>query len=524
MPRTPTTYDLLFSCPGEVIESCLPIIIEAVDRFSRTYGAFNNVAVMVRHWSMDSFPESGGSPQELLNDQFVRDCDAAVAVFWTRFGTPTEKYGSGTEEEIEEMLAEGKQVFLYFLDKPMAPSQMDSDEYKKVKAFKEKYKDQGLYCIVANEQELQKQFTNHLAQYFLTKIVDKAPSPVAQRAPDPAVTAENGETEISLSRYTFSSSAFLIGKRDSIIAKAEKAKDIILPERTPEKKEPPANQNPLLPRTLDLSKMFAPQGSRDVAKRKIPVIQEFCAEHGIDIDESFFYVGNLTGKTSLNGVFPFLDDGRDDLTGTDDEKEKYELIDDIYFEILEFRQYKEFFEALEQFSVLSCKTTNSGTMHDEDIDVKLYVRKGALVHVGEIPVPGNQIIDEINDEGFLNILFCSEATAKTDAFTDYPLNPYFEMPEFENPLERRDAGREYAKARSKYKDSLEHLFCYSVFADAEHDILEFNIHYLKQHRSVYFPTILLLKERPEHIDYEIRSKNTSDVIEGRLKIKADIRC
>ncbi len=68
MPRTPITYDLLFSCPGDVAKSCLPIIIEAADRFSRTYGAFNNVAVMVRHWSMDSFPESGGSGQELLNE------------------------------------------------------------------------------------------------------------------------------------------------------------------------------------------------------------------------------------------------------------------------------------------------------------------------------------------------------------------------------------------------------------------------------------------------------------------------
>lgn len=35
---------------------------------------------------------------------------AAVAIFWTKFGTPTDKYGSGTEEEIEEMLSSNKQV------------------------------------------------------------------------------------------------------------------------------------------------------------------------------------------------------------------------------------------------------------------------------------------------------------------------------------------------------------------------------------------------------------------------------
>lgn len=111
----------------------MPIIIEDADRFSRTYGAFNNVAVMVRHWSMDSFPESGGTGQELLNEQFVRNCDAVVAVFWTRFGSPTEKYWFGNEEEI---IASSKQVFLYFPDKPMPLYEMDSDEDKKVKVKK----------------------------------------------------------------------------------------------------------------------------------------------------------------------------------------------------------------------------------------------------------------------------------------------------------------------------------------------------------------------------------------------------
>ena len=40
----------------------------------------------------------GGKPQALLNEQFVNKCDAAVAIFWTRFGSPTDEYGSGTEE------------------------------------------------------------------------------------------------------------------------------------------------------------------------------------------------------------------------------------------------------------------------------------------------------------------------------------------------------------------------------------------------------------------------------------------
>ena len=87
---------------------------------------------------------------------------------WTRFGTPTDEYGSGTEEEIEIMLHDGKQVFMYFCDKPLNPSQMDSEEYKRVKAFKDKYKDRGIYSTYTSIDDFKRDFFAHLSQYFLS--------------------------------------------------------------------------------------------------------------------------------------------------------------------------------------------------------------------------------------------------------------------------------------------------------------------------------------------------------------------
>jgi len=37
-------------------------------------------------------------------------------IFGTRFSTPTDEYGSGTEEEIQEMLEAGKQVIMCFYE------------------------------------------------------------------------------------------------------------------------------------------------------------------------------------------------------------------------------------------------------------------------------------------------------------------------------------------------------------------------------------------------------------------------
>ena len=103
MPRMGiTAYDLLISCPGDV-NQFIDVIRECVEGFNRILGKENNVEIVPKHWLTDSYPQSGDKPQELLNKQFVRDCDAAIAILWTKFVTPTDKYGSGTEEEIEEM-------------------------------------------------------------------------------------------------------------------------------------------------------------------------------------------------------------------------------------------------------------------------------------------------------------------------------------------------------------------------------------------------------------------------------------
>ena len=112
MPKSIVRYDLLISCPGDV-QGEIDLIKECVEEFNEKFSDTLGVMVQVRHWGNSSYSQSGDKPQELLNEQFVKKCDAAVAVFWTRFGTPTDRYGSGTEEEIDIMLNSGNQVFCF---------------------------------------------------------------------------------------------------------------------------------------------------------------------------------------------------------------------------------------------------------------------------------------------------------------------------------------------------------------------------------------------------------------------------
>ena len=111
MPKNVDLYNLLISCPGDVTSE-IKIINEVVNDFNDRFSEALGVLLKTKHWSKNSYAQSGGNPQTLLNEQFIKDCDVAVAIFWTRFGTPTDEYGSGTEEEIELMLKSKKQIFM----------------------------------------------------------------------------------------------------------------------------------------------------------------------------------------------------------------------------------------------------------------------------------------------------------------------------------------------------------------------------------------------------------------------------
>lgn len=165
MPNNIIVYNLLISCPSDVAEY-VDMLEKEVLHFNNFFGRSNNIIVRTRHWSKDSYSEFGNPPQELLNKQIVDSSDLALGVFWTRFGTPTENYGSGTEEEIERMLAMGKQVFLYFLDKPVCPSQINQEQYKKIQTFMNKHKNEGIFFSVPDEKTLANKFRENLELYF----------------------------------------------------------------------------------------------------------------------------------------------------------------------------------------------------------------------------------------------------------------------------------------------------------------------------------------------------------------------
>jgi hypothetical protein len=157
-----TAIPIMIASPGDVLEER-----EAARDGLHTWNYINSlrekVVLMPVGWETHSSPELGERPQKLTNDRVLKECDLLVGIFWTRLGTPTGASISGTVEEIERHIAEGKPVMLYFSSRPVAPEMLDPDQYAALKEFKNKSKNMGLIEEYENFPEFKEKFSRQLA-------------------------------------------------------------------------------------------------------------------------------------------------------------------------------------------------------------------------------------------------------------------------------------------------------------------------------------------------------------------------
>ena len=163
MSYNATIYRVLISAPSDVSEE--------LNAITETFAAWNTVNAHDRkvflepiHWKTHSYPAAGDRPQALLNKQLVQDADAIIAVFWTRFGTPTGEYDSGTAEEIEQFIEAGKPVLVYFSKQPVVPQSVDSVQFGRLLKYRDEIKERVLYVEYATISEFRDSLSRHLSQ------------------------------------------------------------------------------------------------------------------------------------------------------------------------------------------------------------------------------------------------------------------------------------------------------------------------------------------------------------------------
>ena len=530
-----TVYDLLLSCPGDVLD--LKETIDAcVKSFNASIGEANNIRIELKHWSTDSFSQAGDKPQNILNRQFVDDCDLCVALLGIRFGTPTDNYDSGTEEEIEKMLEQDKQVFLYFVERNVDPSKIDLDQYQKVQEFKKKYTDKGVYTVVKSAEELRSNFQNALSLYFIKLVAPNTTQLQPMLAPKLVISSTNDDgTSITPIHTRYQKIKLVKDKEDSIKALIEKISAITITqpsEQSSEEHESEISDDELqemsvsdVLEALENKKITTKQYHRlcgtkppeyhkaEIDEKHQKLVSAFCEKHGIALNSDFYYLGNLQREIKFALITPFGNSSTSYL-GSESEQEKHRLLEDLLYKIREYNHVVEFLGGIDSMPYVSLQIENQGNTFDEDIDVKLFIEQGCFADIDDIPQPGLFFLEEAVELKVPQALFCGHHDADIEDYTNYPVS--YTPPKLSLPFKSRD--EEIAEQREEYQDMMEYVFCYDLRENDKDDILCFNIPYLKQNTKMFFPSYLFFRKKPGNLRYEIRSKHSPEVYKGTLKL------
>jgi len=153
MPQSITQYKCLITSPSDLVEERLKIC-ETVNNWNAIIGSTLGLNIDPVRWETHALPDLHAKPQTVINEQIVKNADFAIALFWSKIGTSTDNYDSGSIEEIEILLKLGKPVLLYFSLKPIPHDKLNPKELARLEEFKESIKCRGLYNEFTNNEEL----------------------------------------------------------------------------------------------------------------------------------------------------------------------------------------------------------------------------------------------------------------------------------------------------------------------------------------------------------------------------------
>jgi len=162
-------FKIMIASPGDV-EKERQIARDVIHEWNAVNSEHRRIVLLPIGWETHSVPEMGERPQEIINRQILRDCDMLIAAFWTRLGTPTGTSKSGTVEEIEEHIAAGKPTMIYFSSQPVTLESVDSDQYQRLRDFRDTCEKRGLIEKYESLSEFRAKLTRQLSQATINKL------------------------------------------------------------------------------------------------------------------------------------------------------------------------------------------------------------------------------------------------------------------------------------------------------------------------------------------------------------------
>jgi len=147
-------------------------------------------------WEYDVLPDMGKNGQEIIDEYINKsNYDIFIGIMKNRYGHPTKKAGSGTEHEFNDALIKKEssknsipRILFFFGKEKVDPDNFDFEQFEKVKTFKSKISNDGLYI----------DFTD--TQGFETKLQEKLELFVKEHSPLESPNEKINEVDLILKK------------------------------------------------------------------------------------------------------------------------------------------------------------------------------------------------------------------------------------------------------------------------------------------------------------------------------------
>ena len=171
MSRVEEVLTIFLASPSDVGDERQRFVDVIVD-WNRAWSRELGLRLDILRWEDDAYPAIGEDAQDVINGQIPNDYDLFVGIMWSRFGTPTARAGSGTEEEFLRALARCREkdaeidILFYFKDAPVSPSKLDPIQLAKVQNFKASLQAEGVLFWEFSEVDQFERYVNlHLTRH-----------------------------------------------------------------------------------------------------------------------------------------------------------------------------------------------------------------------------------------------------------------------------------------------------------------------------------------------------------------------
>lgn len=169
MSKNILEYKCLMISPSDVEEE-RNTLTELVGNWNAQIGNALDTRLDLVRWESHATPEMGAEAQTILNNQIVDSCDFGIALFWSRLGTPTRQFESGSVEEVRKLINRSARVLVYFSQRAIPKDIFDIAQLTKLEEFRKEIEKEGFLGEYSDIHNLREQVLLHITSVMVNLI------------------------------------------------------------------------------------------------------------------------------------------------------------------------------------------------------------------------------------------------------------------------------------------------------------------------------------------------------------------